>query len=209
MKKILVVVCVICLYFLYHFNIIEHKKYTNEDFKIESYYSKYDKDQDGIDDQSDILKGVRAYLKTKPKYQSKYYAGGYSNDEYGVCSDVVANGLLNAGYDLQQLVDEDIKAYPKRYNISKPDKNIDFRRVRNLAVYFKYHALSLTTDVYDLDKWQGGDIVVFKKHIEIVSNYRNHHGVSFLIHHAHKNQLHYEEDVLEKRDDIIGHYRIS
>ena len=89
------------------------------------------------------------------------------------------------------------------------DKNIDFRRVRNLNVYFKRHALSLTLDIYDLDKWQGGDIVIFKKHIGIVSNYRNKKGITFVIHHAYPHQFYYEEDILEKRNDIIGHYRIS
>lgn len=79
--------------------------------------------------------------------------------------------LLNAGYDLQILVDQDIRENPQSYQVEHPDKNIDFRRVRNLNVYFKRHALSLTLDIYDLDKWQGGDIVIFKKHIGIVSNY--------------------------------------
>ena len=50
-------------------------------------------DNDGIDDQTDILNNVREYIKTKPKYKSKYYGTGYPDDEYGVCTDVVANGL--------------------------------------------------------------------------------------------------------------------
>ena len=54
-----------------------------------------------------------------------------------------------------------------------------------------------------------GDIVIFKKHIGIVSNYRNKKGITFVIHHAYPHQLYYEEDILEKRNDIIGHYRIS
>ena len=135
--------------------------------------------------------------------------GGYPTDHYGVCSDVVAFGLLNTGYDLQILVDQDIRENPQSYQVEHPDKNIDFRRVRNLNVYFKRHALSLTLDIYDLDKWQGGDIVIFKKHIGIVSNYRNKKGITFVIHHAYPHQLYYEEDILEKRNDIIGHYRIS
>ena len=101
--KILLVVIITMLtigiiYTLYIFNIIPHKKYTNSDFNIDTYISSIDKDNDGIDDQSDILNNVREYIKTKPKYKSKYYSTGYSNDEYGVCSDVVAFGLLNAGY---------------------------------------------------------------------------------------------------------------
>ena len=43
------------------------------------------------------------------------------------------------------------------------DKNIDFRRVKNLKVYFDNNAISLTTDINEIEEWQGGDIVVFKK----------------------------------------------
>ena len=55
----------------------------------------------------------------------------------------------------------------------------------------------------------GGDIVVFKKHIGIISDKRNRKGICFVIHHANPYQIYYEEDILEHRDDIIGHYRIS
>lgn len=195
--------------FLYQMNYIPHKKYTNEDFHIETYYSKVDKDQDGIDDQTDILNSVRKYIEKKPKYKSAYYKNGYPDDEYGVCTDVVAFGLLGAGYDLRQLVDEDIHLYQEEYKIEIIDKNIDFRRVRNLKIYLDHHALSLTTDIYDLKAWQGGDIVVFEDHIGIVSDKRNRKGISFIIHHASPYQRYYEEDLLEYKKDIVGHYRIS
>lgn len=58
-----------------------------------------------------------------------------------------------------ELVDEDIKAYPDDYNIESPDKNIDFRRVRNLKIWLKNNAVSLTTNLSDIEAWQGGDIV--------------------------------------------------
>lgn len=179
------------------------KKYTNEDFNIQKYYSNFDKDQDGLDDQSDILKGVKDYIALKPKYKSKYYANGYPDDEYGVCTDVVGAGLKSAGYDLMVLVGEDIELNRDKYNIKVPDKNIDFRRVRNLKVYLDNNAISLTMDIYNIKEWQGGDIVVFKNHIGIISDVRNKNGVPYVI------QKNYEEDILEYRDDIIGHYRIS
>lgn len=113
------------------------QKYTNADFNIETYQSKMDKDQDGIDDQTDILENTKQYLATKPKYKSKYYATGYPNDEYGVCTDVVGFSLLNAGYDLKELVNLDIIENQTEYNINQIDKNIDFRRVKNLQIYFQ------------------------------------------------------------------------
>ena len=168
-----------------------------------------DKDNDGIDDQTDILNSTRKYIKTKPKYKSKYYATGYPDDEYGVCTDVVAFSLKDAGYDLMDLVYNHVKENKDLYDIDIIDKNIDFRRVVNLNVYFKNTAIVLTNDITKIDKWQGGDIVVFKKHIAIVSDKRNKNGIPFIIHHASPYQIHYEEDILEQRSDIIGHYRIS
>lgn len=182
---------------------------TNADFGIADQISSVDRDGDGIDDQTDILQGVREYIATQPKYQSKYYASGYPDDGYGVCTDVVAFGLRNAGYDLQLLVDQDIRTHPQDYNIQTPDQNIDFRRVRNLKVYFAHTAIPLTTDIYDIDQWQGGDIVIFESHIGVVSDHRNDRGVSYVIHHANPWQESYEQDILEHRDDIVGHYRIS
>lgn len=205
---LLAAVCIIT-YILYRYNYIPHKKYTSQEFEIKAYISETDKDSDSIDDQTDILKSAREYVATKPKYKSKYYATGYPDDEYGVCTDVVANALLHSGYDLMELVNRDIMEYPQDYDIEKPDINIDFRRVRNLNVYFRHTAISLTTDITDIEEWQGGDIVVFEKHIGIVSDMRNKKGIPFVIHHVSPSQNNYEEDILESYGTIIGHYRIS
>ena len=192
----LIVLIIVVLYALYRFNYISHKKYTNEDFNIKTYISKTDKDNDGIDDQTDILNNVRNYVKTNPKYKSKYYATGYPNDEYGVCTDVVAFGLKGAGYDLMNLVNEHIKTNRNLYDIDVIDKNIDFRRVQNLKVYLDNNAIALTNDINKIKEWQGGDIVVFKNHIGIVSDKSNKKGISFIIHHANPYQRYYEEDIL-------------
>ena len=206
-----IIIMIILIFLLYFFNIIPHKQYSNSDFKINTYISSVDKDNDGIDDQTDILNSVREYLKTKPKYKSKYYASGYPDDEYGVCTDVVAWGLKGAGYDLMELVNEDINRKRENYNIKTVDKNIDFRRAENLNIYFKNNIISLTTELSNIQEWQGGDIIVFKNHIGIISDKRNKNGVPYLIHHMSPMQVNYEEDVLELygQDYIIGHYRIS
>lgn len=212
-KKLLIIIIFICLfiilYLLYYFNYIPHKKYNNNYFNIKTYISNIDKDNDGIDDQTDILDGAKKYISMKPKYKSKYYNTGYPNDGYGVCTDVVAFALKDAGYDLQSLVNEHILANKDLYDIEVVDKNIDFRRVKNLKIYLDYNAQSLATDINDIEKWQGGDIVVFKNHIGIVSDNRNRKGISFVIHHANPYQKYYEEDILEYHNDIVGHYRIS
>ena len=91
-----IIIISITVLLLYLYNSILHKQYTNADFKIETYVSNIDKDDDGIDDQTDILNNVRNYISKNPKYKSKYYETGYPNDEYGVCTDVVAFGLKDA-----------------------------------------------------------------------------------------------------------------
>ena len=208
---IFIIISVILVALLYFFNTIPHKQYSNSDFNIETYISSVDKDNDGIDDQTDILNNLRTYIAKKPKYKSKYYETGYPDDEYGVCTDVVANGLKDAGYDLKELVNEDIINNKEKYNIEVIDKNIDFRRVRNLDVYLKNNSISLTKDLSQIEEWQGGDIIVFKDHIGIISDKRNRKGIPFLIHHANPMQINYEENVLELygQEYIIGHYRIS
>ncbi len=64
------VLIIVALYVLYCFNYIPHKKYTNADFNIEAYKSNIDKDNDGIDDQTDILNNANNYIKTNPKYKA-------------------------------------------------------------------------------------------------------------------------------------------
>ena len=177
--------------------------------KVPQYHSQKDRDGDGIDDQVDILQSAKAYVATRPRYKSKYYETGYPNDGYGVCTDVVGYALKHSGYDLQKLVDRDIRAHMNDYQIVKPDNKIDFRRVVNLNVYFRHTAKSLTLDLDDVEAWQGGDIVVFRKHIGIVSDKRNRQGIPYVIHHATPYQWSYEQNILPGRKDIIGHYRIS
>ena len=126
-----------------------------------------------------------------------------------MCTDVVAFGLLGAGYDLMALVDEDVRAHREQYAIEDVDRNIDFRRVENLMIYFKNTAIALTTDIRDIEQWQGGDIVIFKNHIGIVSDKRNSRGIPFVLHNSNPVQRYYEEDILARRDDLVAHYRIS
>ena len=143
------------------------------------------------------------------KFGIETYRSQVDRDGDGVCTDVVAFGLLGAGYDLMELVHEDVLAHGDHYDIDPVDGSIDFRRVRNLKVFFQHNATALTTDIYDIGQWQGGDIVIFENHIGIVSDKRNGRGVAFVLHNGSPLQLFYEEDILEHRDDLVGHYRMS
>ena len=174
-----------------------------------------DRDGDGIPNAKDVFESAKAYVATKPIYESRYYQGGYPDDGYGVCTDVVAFALQGAGYDLQKLMNEDIAAHPEDYTeVETPDPKIDFRRVPNQVVYFTHTAESLTTDYTDTEAWQPGDIVSWDHHIGIISDRRNADGIPYVIHHAGLTQTEYEEDILDGTSrytyvrEITGHFRI-
>lgn len=197
------------VFFLDYFNLIPKSSYTAEDFRIETVKSSVDFDADSTDDYTDILLGARKDAKNHPKYDGKYIDGGYPPDNIGVCSDVVWRAFKNAGYNLRDMVDSDIAARPDAYPlIKKPDTNIDFRRVRNLRIFFDKYAVSLTTDIEKIEEWQPGDIVIFNnnKHIGIVSDKRTRDGITYIIHNG--GQPNREEDYL-KRSVVVAHYRFD
>ncbi|MBQ4425150.1 MAG: DUF1287 domain-containing protein [Lachnospiraceae bacterium] len=206
-----------------------------EDFGITRYQSPLDKDGDGIDDQTDIFLGAKAYVAQDLRYNaSSYYAEGYpepAEDGHidSVCTDVVGAALVAAGYDLRALVDQDIRNHREWYTTDISaygsleelerqlgDSKIDFRRVRNLWVFFEHHADSLTLDLSDQGAWQPGDIAVFwdttskiwKMHIVIISDRRASDGVPYVLHHASTGQTLFEEDyMVSATKQLIGHYR--
>lgn len=215
MKKALkifipIVLLLTLVYFtLNYFNLIPQKYYTARDFGIETVKSSVDFNQNGVDDYTDILMGARKDAQNHPKYDGKYIDGGYPPDNIGVCTDVVWRAFKNAGYSLKDMVDKDILNRREAYSrIDKPDTNIDFRRVKNLNIFFSEYAVSLTTDIEKISEWQPGDIVIFnnEKHIGIVSDKRNREGKPYIIHNG--GQPNREEDYLT-RSTVVAHYRFD
>lgn len=213
--KIMIVIFIIALVSVLAFNhfgpfsVIPPITYKADDFDIVTIKSEVDFNNNGIDDYADIVLGARIDANNKPVYNGAYNPNGYPPDNIGVCTDVVWRAFKNAGYNLRAMVDKDIKANVNDYpNVDKPDSNIDFRRVKNLQVYFKKFAKSLTTDVNKIHQWQGGDIVIFDnlKHIGIVSDKRNSKGQPLIIHNA--GQPNREEDYIN-RSEIVAHYRFD
>lgn len=171
-----------------------------------------DLNNNGISDIEDIVIGARKDALAMPEYVNAYYGGGYPPENEGTCTDLVWRAFLEAGYSLKDMVDEDIALDPYAYPSvnGRPDPNIDFRRVGNLIIFFERTAISLTTDVYDTDQWQAGDIVIFgnNEHIGIVSDIRNDKDIPYLIHN--NDQPDREEDRLEYGDYTMGitaHFR--
>jgi len=208
-----VIIILLVLMTIYYWYPKYKPTYRASDFGIEVIQSKNDTNQNGIDDYTDIVIGARIEAEAKPKYKSAYYAGGYPPDDEGVCTDTVWRALKNAGIILKDLVDKDIKEHIESYPRvdGKQDRNIDFRRVKNLKVFFDRYAIHLTTDPYDIKEWMPGDIVIFStSHIGIISDKRNKQGIPYLIHNA--GQPLREEDALikwHKKSPITGHYRFD
>lgn len=198
----------VIVYYLNYFNLISHKKYLANDFNIEIIESTIDFNNNGIDDYEDILNGAKKDAENHPRYKSTYYAGGYPPQSEGVCTDLVWRAFKEAGYSLKDMVDNDIEKNKKDYNIQVIDKNIDFRRVVNLRVFFDKYATTLTNDINEIEEWMPGDIVIFgnNTHIGIVSNYRNKDGISYILHNG--GQPVRDEDYL-KRGNVTKHYRFD
>lgn len=209
---ILLIMVSIIIYMLYNFNILPQAYYSADDFNIVTIESTVDYNNNGNDDYTDILLGARKDAENHPTYDSRYFGnGGYPPDNIGVCTDVVWRAFKNAGYCLRDMVDNDIKKNPDEYiYVENRDKNIDFRRVGNLDIFFKKYAISLTLDINKIEEWQAGDIVIFgnEEHIGIVSDKRNSKGQTYIIHNG--GQPNREEDFFKyNRMEIIGHYRFD
>lgn len=171
--------------------------------------SSYDFNGNGLSDAMDLVLGARADAENHPTYDGRYWQGGYPPDNIGVCTDVVWRAFRAARYSLRDMVDADIAARPSAYpNVTQRDSNIDFRRVKNLRVFFRTYAVSLTNDIRDTDAWQPGDIVIFgnDKHIGIISDKRTESGRPYVIHNGGQNDR--EEDALGN-DKVTGHYRFD
>jgi uncharacterized protein len=165
---------------------------------------------------ANFVKAARAQIgKTvlyDPAYVSLKYPMGDVPEERGVCSDVAIRALRACGLDLQRLVHEDMKAnfaaYPKTWGSKHTDRNIDHRRVLNLAVFFKRRGLSLPITQNPAD-YQPGDLVTNAvagklPHIVIVSDKKNADGVPLIIHNIGQGAK--EEDRLFEFP-INGHFR--
>lgn len=149
-----------------------------------------------------------------PAYVVIPYPNGDVPIEKGVCTDVVIRAFRRAGVDLQKAVHEDMKpnfaAYPQKWSLKMPDKNIDHRRVPNLQTFFTRRGKSLPITPKPED-YKPGDVVAWDldgkgtTHIGIVSNSYNETTKRFLIIHNIGGGAKAEDVIFDWK--IIGHYR--
>lgn len=148
-----------------------------------------------------------------PSYCKMAYPNGDVPSDRGVCSDVVIRAYRKLGIDLQKEIHEDIKAnfahYPRNWGLTKPDKNIDHRRVPNMMVFFRRKGTELVTSNSAKD-YSAGDIVCWNlgggiTHIGMVVNKKSADGErNLIVHNIGAGQV--LEDCLFKFK-IIGHFR--
>lgn len=163
-----------------------------------------------------IVAAAHVEVSEHARYTTGYFRLAYPNGDLprgqGVCTDVVVRALRGAGYDLQQLIHEDIKrhfaAYPRRE--AHPDSNIDHRRVPNQMHFFhKFgRTLTLQTDTAHRSQWRPGDFVYWKlpsglDHAGVLSDRVGPTGLPMVIHNLDVCR---EEDVLSAWK-LQGHYR--
>jgi uncharacterized protein len=162
------------------------------------------------------LARTQANVTYDPAYVRLAYPGGDVAADRGVCADVVIRAYRAAfGVDLQRRVHEDMTAafaaYPRHWGLSRPDRNIDHRRVPNLETFLQRQgaAQAVSDDPAD---YQPGDVVAwnlkgkggFLPHIGIVTDRPGPSGRPQVVHNIGAGpQL---EDVLFNWP-ITGHYR--
>ena len=103
-RRIALALILLCLcaaaFVLWRIVIPSQKWYSAQTLGIDELCSSHDENGNGIDDYHDLVAGARAYVESGPSYQSIYYAGGYPDDEHGVCTDVIWLAFAQAGYAL-------------------------------------------------------------------------------------------------------------
>ncbi|MGX5219266.1 DUF1287 domain-containing protein [Pseudomonas segetis] len=156
---------------------------------------------------------VGVTLGYDPAYRRLAYPNGDVPISTGVCTDVLIRALRQQGLDLQQAVHQDMRAhfgqYPKSWGLTRPDSNIDHRRVPNLMTWFKRQGWALALD-QDAEHYSPGDIVTWDlggglTHIGIISDRKASSGVPLVLHNIGRGTQ--EEDILFNFR-ITGHYRI-
>lgn len=161
-------------------------------------------------------------LQSRVTYDGKYVKIGYPWGDVpaniGVCTDVVIRSYRKLGIDLQKEVHKDMSAAfnsypnPRKWGLSRPDTNIDHRRVYNLRQFFqrKGAGLPITRNPRD---YKPGDLVTWMvgpdlPHIGVVVNKRSPSDPNrlMIVHNiAEGPQM---EDILF-RFRITGHYRYT
>lgn len=156
---------------------------------------------------------VGVTLAYDPAYSALAYPGGDVPRARGVCTDVVIRAYRDAfGIDLQSEVHGDMvrsfAAYPRRWGLSRPDRNIDHRRVPNLERFWERSSARLALPG-EAGGWQPGDIFSSLvagnlPHTGIVSDQLSPGGGPMVIHNIGGGA---REEELSAAQRMVGRFR--
>ena len=165
-----------------------------------------------------LVAAAVAQTRSSVTYDGSYrripYPGGDVPETIGVCTDVVIRAYRRAGVDLQVKVHEDMtrafKSYPQQWGMSRPDSNIDHRRVPNLQTFLRRAGADLPVS-RDPGAYRAGDLVTWMlprnlPHIGVVTAERSATGAPLVVHNIGRGPE--VEDILFSYR-ITGHYRYS
>lgn len=138
-----------------------------------------------------LIAAARAQIGVTTSYDPAYvrlaYPGGDVPVSSGVCIDVVVRAYRDAfNFDFQKAIHEDMgahfAAYPAIWGLSRPDRNIDHRRVPNMETWLKRYGHERPDT-----RWMPGDLMSCRvprnlPHIAIVSDRRGRDGHWRVIH---------------------------
>jgi uncharacterized protein len=154
-------------------------------------------------------------VRYNPGYVRIPYPGGDVPADTGVCTDEIIRAYRAVGIDLQKEVHEDMvqnfAAYPNksRWLLSRPDPNIDHRRVPNLMVFFARKGESLPISTHATD-YSPGDLVTWDlgggvPHIGIVVDQKSPSSGRYLVVHNIGAGPKMEDAIFSWK--VTGHYR--
>ena len=165
-----------------------------------------------------LLEGAMAQTTITREYTQDYFVIGYPNGDVpsntGACTDVVIRAFRSVGVDLQKEVHEDMRAnfsaYPNKWGLTKPDTNIDHRRVPNLQTYLTRKGMALPVSG-NAEDYRPGDVVSWDlngrgmTHIGLVSNLKSARTGRYLVIHNIGAGVNAEDRLFDWT--ITGHFR--
>jgi uncharacterized protein YijF (DUF1287 family) len=158
---------------------------------------------------------TRHDIRYDGSYRRIAYPGGDVPEDLGVCTDLVVRSFRGVGIDLQKEVHEDMSAafsdYPKTWGLTRPDPNIDHRRVGNLQAFFRRKGEEFAVSD-DPEKYRPGDLVTWLlpgnlAHIGIVTDRRSDDGKRPIIAHNIGRGPEIEDMLFDY--PVTGHYRYT
>jgi uncharacterized protein YijF (DUF1287 family) len=154
-------------------------------------------------------------VRYDPAYVRISYPGGDVPADTGVCTDEIIRSYRSVGVDLQKEVHEDMvrnfDLYTRRWRwvLSRPDPNIDHRRVPNLMVFFARKGESLPLSGR-ADDYAPGDLVTWDlgggvPHIGVVVDQKSAKSGRYMIVHNIGQGPRMEDIMFNWK--VTGHFR--